>query len=74
MVAVPLLKYSDTTVDVPVAKDAEKTPQKQHKNCMTKYNEIKMGKKLRSAQVRTEKKKKQTVFDIGGRSDLRFKI
>ena len=37
-----LLQYSDTTVDVPVAKDAEKTPQKQHEDCMTKYNEIKM--------------------------------
>ena len=33
---VPLLQYSDTTVDVPVAKDAEKTPQKQHEDCMTK--------------------------------------
>ena len=37
---VPLLQYSDATVDVPVAKDAEKTPQKQHEDCMKKYNEI----------------------------------
>ena len=43
-----MLQYSDTTVDVPVAKDAEKTPQKQQKNCMTKHNEIQMDKKLRS--------------------------
>ena len=46
---VPLLQYSDTTVDVPVAKDAEKTPQKQHEDCMKKYNEIQMDKELRSA-------------------------
>ena len=43
------LQYSDTTVDVPVAKNAKKTPQKQHEDCMTKYNEIQMDKKLRSA-------------------------
>ena len=40
-VDVPLLQYSDTTVDVPVAKDAEKTPQKQHED----YNEIQMDKR-----------------------------
>ena len=50
-VDIPLLQYSDTTVDVPVAKDAEKTPQKQQKNCMTKHNEIQMDKKLRSREV-----------------------
>ena len=44
-VDVPLLQYSDTTVDVPVAKDAEKTTQKQHEDCMTKYNEIQMDKR-----------------------------
>ena len=70
---VPLHQYSDTTVDVPVAKDAEKTPQKQHEDCITKYNEIKMDKKLRSAQLRTENKK-QTVFDSEGTSDLRLTI
>ena len=48
-VDVPLLQYIDTTVDVTVAKDAEKTPQKQHEDCMTKYNEIQMDKKRRSA-------------------------
>ena len=44
-VDVPLLQYTDTTVDAPVAK----TPQNQHEDCMTKYSEIKMDKKLRSA-------------------------
>ena len=68
---VPLLQYSDTTVDVPVAKDAEKTPQEQHEDCMTKYNEIQMDKKLRSAQLRTENKK-QNVFHSESRSDLSF--
>ena len=47
---VPLLQYSDTTVDVAGAKDAEKTPQKKHEDCMTKYNGIQMDKKLRSAE------------------------
>ena len=69
---VPLLQCSDATLDVPVAKDAEKTPQKQHEDCMTKYNEIKMDKKLRSAKLRTENKK-QNVFDSESRSDLRFR-
>ena len=46
---------------------------KQHKDCTTKYNEIKMDKKLRSASLRTENKK-QTVFDSEGRSDLRLGI
>ena len=41
-VDVLLLQYIDTTVDVPVFR-------KQHEDCMTKYNEIKMDKKLRSA-------------------------
>ena len=45
----PLLQYSDTTVDVPAAKDAEKTPQKPHEDCMTKLNEIQIDKELRSA-------------------------
>ena len=68
MADVPLLQYSDTTVDVTVAKDAEKTPQEQHEDCMTKYNEIKMNKKRRSAHLRTENKK-QNVFDSGSWSD-----
>ena len=42
-------------------------------DCMTKYNEIKMDKKLRSAQFRTENKK-QTVVDGESPSDLRFGI
>ena len=45
---VPLLQCIDTTVDVAGAKDAEKTPQEQHEDCMTKYNEIQMDKELRS--------------------------
>ena len=43
-VDVPLLQYIDTTVDVPVYR-------KQHEDCMTKYNEIKMDKKLRATCV-----------------------
>ena len=72
-VDVPLLQYIDTTVDVAVAKDAEKTPQKQQKDCMTRHNEMKMDKKLCSAQFNTEKKK-QIVFDSESPSDLRFGI
>ena len=44
---------------------------KQHDDCMTKYNEMKMDKKLRSAELRTENKK-QTVFDSEGRR-VRYK-
>ena len=40
---------------------------------MTKYNEIQMDEKVRSAQLRIENKK-QTVFDIEGRNDLRLRI
>ena len=46
-VGVPLLQYIDTMS--PLRSDAEKTPQKQHEDCMTKYNEIKMDTKPRSA-------------------------
>ena len=66
-VDVPLLQYNDTTVDVPWRN-------KQYEDCMTKHNEIEMDKKLRSAQFRTESKKKQIVFDSEGPSDLRFGI
>ena len=59
-VDVPLLRYIDTTVDVPVAK--------QHEDCLTKHNEIEI-----SAQFRTESMK-QIVFDSEGPSDLRFAI
>ena len=37
--------------------NAEKTPQRQHEDCMTKYNEIQMDKKLRQHKLRTENKK-----------------
>ena len=46
--------------------DAENQPSRhqrqQHEGCMTKYNEIEMVKKRRSAQFRTENKK-QIAFD-----------
>ena len=64
-VDVPLLQHIDTTVDVSVAK--------QHKDCMTKHDEIERDNKLRSAQFRTESKK-QIVFDSEGPSDMRFGI
>ena len=70
---VPLLQYSDTTVDVPVAKDAEKAPQRQYEDCMTKCNEIQKDKKLQSAYLRTENKK-QKVFDSESRSDSSFTV
>ena len=70
---VPLRQYSDTTIDVPVAKDAEKTPRRQHEDCMTKFNEIQMEKKLHSAKLRTENKK-QNVFDSESRSDSSFTV
>ena len=41
---VPLLQYSDTTVDVQLRSNAEKTPQRQP---VTKYNDFQMDKKLR---------------------------
>ena len=40
---------------------------------MTKYNEIQMNKKPRSAYLRTENKR-QNVFDNDGRSNLRFTV
>ena len=73
MADVPLLQFSDTTVDVAGAKDAEKTPQGEHEDCMTKYNEIQMDKKRRSAYLRT-KNKKPNVFDSESRSDLSFTV
>ena len=70
---IPLPQYSDTTVDIPVANDAEKTPQRRHEDCVTKYNEIQMDKKLRSTYLRT-KNQKQHVFDSESRSDLSFTV
>ena len=67
-VDVPLLQYIDTTVD-----DSARHHKKQHKDSMTKYNKIKMDKKLRSAWFRTENKK-QIDFDSEGPSDLRFGV
>ena len=51
--------------------NAEKTLQEQHEDCMTKYNEIQMNKKMRSAYLMTENKK-QNVFDSESRSDSSF--
>uniref|UniRef100_A0A7S1F0U3 ADF-H domain-containing protein n=1 Tax=Noctiluca scintillans TaxID=2966 RepID=A0A7S1F0U3_NOCSC len=42
-----------------------------HEDCMTKYNEIKMGKALRFALFKIENKK-QIVFDSDGPKDLSF--
>ena len=61
---VPLLQYSDTTVDV-----AEKTPQEQHQDFVI----IQMDKERRSAYLRTENKK-PNVFDSGSRTDLSFAV
>ena len=70
---VPLLQFSATTVEFPVAKDAKKAPQKQHEDYVTKYNEIQKDKKLQSANLRT-KSKKQDVFDSESRSDSSFTV
>ena len=56
-----------------VAKDARKHHRGQHEDCMTKYNEIQMDKKLRSAKLRTENKE-QNVFDSERRSDFSFTV
>ena len=53
----PLLQYIDTTVDIQLQSNAEKTPQRQHEDCMTKYNEIQLDKKLRQHKLRTENEK-----------------
>ena len=45
----------------------------QHEDGMTKYNEIQMDKKLRSAYLKTENKK-QNVFDSESRSNLNFTV
>ena len=37
--------------------NAEKTSQRQQEDCMTKYNEIQMDKKMRQHKLRTENKK-----------------
>ena len=42
-------------------------------DCMTKYNEVQMDKKLRSAYLRTENNK-QNVSDSESRSDLSFTV
>ena len=71
-VDVPLFQYIDTTVDVPVAKQRRENT---HRIARTKYNEIQMDKKMRSAHLRSENKQKG-VFDSDSesRSDLSFTV
>ena len=46
---VPLLQYIDATVDVTVAKRRPGDTTEKHDDCITKYSEIQMDKKMRSA-------------------------
>ena len=74
---VPLLQHIDTTVESQLRSYAGNLPSrhhnKQHEDCMTKYNETEMDTKLRSAQFRTENKK-HIVFDSESPSDLPYGI
>ena len=56
-----------------LAATKEDLKQRQHEDCMTKYNEIQTDKKLHSAQLRTETEE-QNVFDSESRSDLSFTV
>ena len=51
----------------------EDLKQGQHEDCITKYNEIQMDKKLHSAQLTTENEE-QSVFDSESRSDKSFTV
>ena len=51
-----------------LAATKEDLKQRQHEDCMMKYNEIQTDKKLRPAYLRTENKK-QDVFDCESWSD-----
>ena len=64
---VPLLQYSDTTVDVPVVKQRRGYTTGLHDEVQRNPD----GQKMRSAYLRTENKK-QGVFDCESRSDLSF--
>ena len=70
-----MLQYIDTTVAMSqLQNNAEKTPQRQHEDCMTKYNEIQMDNKLRQHKLRTENKKQNDTEVIhrevkGGNKD-----
>ena len=44
--------------------NAEKKPQRQHEDCMTKYNDIEMDKKMRQHKLRTENKKENDTAVI----------
>ena len=68
-VDIPLLQYSDTTVDVPVAKQLREDTTGLHDEVQRNPD----GQKMRSAYPRTENKK-QNVFDSESRSDLSFTV
>ena len=57
----------------PSCERRREAPQEQHEDCMTKYNEIQMDKKLRQHSCKTENKK-QNVFDSESRRDLNFTV
>ena len=65
---VPVLQYSDTTVDVPVAKQRREDTTETARRLHDEHNEIQMDKKPHSAELRTENN--HNVFDSESRSDL----
>ena len=68
-VDIPLLQYSDTTVDVPGAKQRREDTTGLHDEVQRNPR----GQKMRSAYLRTENEK-QNVFDSESRSDLSFTL
>ena len=68
-VDIPLLQYSDTTVDVPVAKQRREDTTGLHDEVERNPD----GQQMRSAYLRTENKK-QDVFDSESGSDLSFTV
>ena len=73
-VDVPLLQYIDTTVDVPVAKDAEKTTTETARGLHNEVQRNQDGQEAAFSIAQDREQKKQAVFDSEGRSDLRFRI
>ena len=69
------MSHCFSTVSRPSMSQVRRTqrPQEQHEDCRTKYNEIQVDKKLRSAKLRTENKE-QNFFDSESRSDLSFTL
>ena len=68
-VDIPLLQYSDTTVDVRLAKQRQEDTTGLHDEVQRNPD----GQKMRSAHLRTENKK-PNVFDSESRSDLSFTV